>query len=250
MLLSDRMKKYENVTNTRLVPRLPIIVRIDGRAFHTFCRNMNRPYDCFMSSLMLETTKYLVDESNAVIGYTQSDEINLILYNGNPQSESMFDGRTQKLCSILAALATAKFNRRIFDYFDEKNYITSFPVFDCRVFNVPCKSEAVNVLVWRELDATRNSITMAAQSQYSHNELMNKNTDQMQEMLFQKGINWNDYPTFFKRGTYVRRLPYESVIGNVNVIRNKIEELDLPPIQRIVNKIEVIFDNQPPILRD
>lgn len=262
MTIFDRMKDYEKICDYKLVPRLPIIVRVDGRAFHTFCRNMERPYDERMSRCMIETTKYLVEETHAVIGYTQSDEINLILYNENPQAQPFFDGRVQKLASVIASLATVKFAQEYLHQFCQYRH----PSFDCRVFNVPSKTEAVNVLVWREMDAVRNSISMAAQSVYSHKELFEKKTNEMQEMLFQKGINWNDYPAFFKRGTYVKRIPYESTnkyfmysyvgdpkiqLPNTNIVtRHHVEEIDCPRLLSIQNRVDFVFSGEEPILKE
>jgi tRNA(His) guanylyltransferase len=201
--LGERMKLYERIECDRiLIPRLPIYARIDGRCFSNFTRNMKRPYDEAMTRGMIEATRYLVEETHAIIGYTQSDEISLAWYFPEPKSEPLFGGKLHKLTSILAALATAKFNH------DMRAYIRdAFPVFDCRVFNLPNLDEAANAFLWRELDATKNAVSMAASAYFSPKQLHGKSGKEKQEMLFQHhGINFNDYPAFFKRGTFVRRV--------------------------------------------
>ena len=198
-----------------------------------------------------------MEASDAVIGYTQSDEITLILYNsGKPESQVLFDGRVSKLTSVVASMATAKYNVLVPAILPEKHDRLAF--FDCRVWNVPTEQEAVNCLLWRELDATRNSIQMAAQALYSHKQLHQKNTSEMQEMLWQKGINWHDYPTRFKRGGYFQRRvmartftvdeleqlpPLHEARKNPDAMirRQVIEPLDLPPLLNVANRVEVIF---------
>ena len=203
--LGNRMKLYEGIEANRiLIPQLPVVVRLDGKAFHSFTKGLKRPYDERFSNLMIETTEHLVDKTNARIGYCQSDEISLVLYLDDFNSEPIFGGRICKLTSIISSMCTAWFNSRIRAYIPEKENLLAY--FDCRVWNVPNLTEAANVLVWRELDATKNAISMAAQSMFSHKQLQNKNGSQMQEMMHEKGVNFNNYPAFFKRGTYVRRV--------------------------------------------
>jgi tRNA(His) guanylyltransferase len=257
MELSDRMKLYENIgAGQMLVPNLPALIRLDGKAFHGWTRGLRRPFDDRLQFLFDEVVKFLVEESNAVIGYTQSDEITLILYNyAKPETQIMFDGRVAKLTSVLASMATAKFNSLVPSLLPEK----SLAFFDCRVWNVPSEQEAVNCLIWRELDATRNSISMAAQSLYSHKQLHQKNTSEMQEMLWQKGINWNDYPARFKRGGYFQRQlverkftveelgtlpPMHDAHKNPDLLikRHIIRPLELPPLMKVANRVDVIFN--------
>jgi tRNA(His) guanylyltransferase len=264
MQLSDRMKLYEGIGAGQMcIPNLPIIARVDGRAFHTWTRGMQRPYDEPLQRLFDEVTKFLLEETDAVIGYTQSDEINLILYNdGKVDSQVLFDGRVAKLTSVLASIATAKFNALVPNLIPSK--IGRLAYFDCRVWNVPNEQEAVNCLIWRELDATRNSIQMAAQSQYSQKQLQNKNTSEMQEMLWQKGINWNDYPARFKRGGYFKRslverkftadelenLPLQHDARknpDLTIKRHVIQQMNLPPLLRVSNRVEAIFGGAEPI---
>lgn len=261
MELSDRMKLYEAIESDRLlIPSLPIMVRIDGKSFHTWTRDCQRPFDEKIQRLFDATTKFLVDETNAVVGYTQSDEISLVLWNFEiPDSQVMFNGRTQKLASVLSSMATARFNELAPNYFPDK----SLAFFDCRVWNVPNWNEAVNCLIWRELDATRNSIQSAAYALYSNNQLFKKTTSEMQEMIFQKGINWNDYSPRSKRGAYfkrrlierfftteeIERLPPQHEAHknpDLKIQRHVIERLDLPPLLKVTNRYEVIFGSAQP----
>lgn len=222
MNLGDHCKELESQEAMRkALPGLPVMARLDGKAFHTFTRNMKRPYEPRLSSLMVATTSYLVEQLHARIGYTQSDEISLFWYITDPKSELPFGGRYQKLCSVLAGLASAYFNKNLGKFLPEKE--NNVVCFDCRVWQVPSMLEIIDNFVWREDDATKNSISMAAATYYSHKELLNKNSSEKQEMLWQKGINWNNYPPFFKRGIYVQR-------------RNEEKELTQEELSRIPEK--------------
>ena len=220
--LGTRMKEfYEGVPKTRLVRRMPVAIRIDGKAFHTFTRGFQKPFDEVLGRAMRETMKYLCENiQGCVLGYTQSDEITLILVDyQNLNSCAWFDYEVQKMCSIAASMATMAFNKfftKNVNYFEMTHehddtineYCTTLvnaaekgAMFDARCFNIP-KEEVCNLIYWRQLDATRNSIQMVGQANFSHKELQNKNCNMIQEMLFaEKGINWNDYPTYLKRGS-------------------------------------------------
>ena len=223
--LGTRMKEfYEGVPKTRLVRRMPVAIRIDGKAFHTFTRGFQKPFDEILVKSMQDTMKYLCENiQGCVLGYTQSDEITLILVDyQNLNSCAWFDYEVQKMCSISASMATMAFNKafasnvakqskRLYsEYLEEKDasYIDTLEIamnkgamFDARCFNIP-KEEVANLIYWRQLDATRNSIQMVGQANFSHKELQNKSCNMIQEMLFsEKGINWNDYPTYLKRGS-------------------------------------------------
>lgn len=161
--LGDRMKFYEAIEVKRvLMPTLPICCRLDGKCFSKFTKDLARPYDEKFSKIMIDITRYLVEETNACIGYTQSDEISLILYSEDIKSQTFFNGRIQKLNSVLASMATAKLMYLLFTNFPKK--IKELPSFDCRIWNVPSKIEAVNNLIWRQMDCSKNSISMAASS--------------------------------------------------------------------------------------
>lgn len=256
--LSERMKRYEGQTDITLIPNLPIIIRLDGKAFHTWTRGAVRPYDERIQTLFDETTKYLVGLSGAVIGYTQSDEITLILHNcGNYESQLYFDGRHSKLVSVLASAATAKFNSLVPSVYPEK---TERPaLFDCRAWNVPSEDEAVNCLIWRELDATRNSISMAAQAVYSHKELQGKSSLQMLDMLFTKGIDWHKYPDRFRLGGYFKRREVKTTFQEMSSFSDfiydpdakegtsRITKLKLPRMVKIVNRVGVVFGKELPL---
>lgn len=232
--LGDRMKKYEYITRTHLVPRLPVILRLDGKAFHSFTRGFKRPFDEVLISTMQDTTKYLCENiQGCVLGYTQSDEITLVLVDYKKlNSCAWFDNNIQKMCSIAASMATLAFNRffvanlnAFYEFntdidFTEIGYRITFSeedngkyyeaykkaaekgaMFDARVFNIP-KEEVCNCVLWRQNDATRNSVEMVAQAHFSHGVLQNKSQSQMQDMLMlEKGINWNDFPVHQKRGS-------------------------------------------------
>lgn len=204
----DRMKMYEGVeSDRRLMPLLPVIARLDGKCFGSFTHGMNKPFDVGMTWLMQETTKFLMEETQALFGYTQSDEISLVFYSDEFKSQIWFDGRIMKMCSVLASMASVKFNALMEDekFGPNEEFKSKYPVFDCRVWNVPNKTEAANVILWRVQDAVRNSIQSAAQSVFSHKQLDKKSCSDLQEMLFQKGINWNDYPSSFKEGSFFQR---------------------------------------------
>ncbi len=246
------------------MPGLPIMVRLDGKAFHTFTRGLERPYDKRLSDLMVDTTKFLVEQSNACVGYTQSDEISLCLYTDNPNTEPYFGGRIQKLTSVLSSMATAYFNRNLALAIPEK--ADKYAYFDCRVWNVPSLVEAANVFVWRELDATKNAVSMAASYYYSATALHGKHTGEMQDMLFLgHGINFNDYPAAFKRGSYVRRVTREVKFSveeldglpekheartnpDLLIERSVVERVELPKITSIANRVDVLFNGAEPIL--
>lgn len=222
--LGDRMKDfYENRYRFYLTRRMPVIIRVDGNAFHTFTRGLNRPFDADFIRIMQETCKCLcADIQGCVGGYVQSDEISLLLIDyQNIDSDAWFDYNLQKITTLAAAKATVIFNSLIPEiakaYHSFKNdneyYLDKYNLwhskqfkatFDARAFNIP-KEEVCNYFIWRQKDATRNSIQSAGQAQFSHKELNGKSQSDIQEMLFQKGINWNDYSIPEKRGSFVRR---------------------------------------------
>jgi len=219
--LAKRMKTYEAVSKTTLVRRMPVIARIDGKSFHTFTRGFEKPFDEVLMTAMKKTMKYLCREvQGCVLGYTQSDEITLVLVDYKKlDSSAWFDNEVQKICSVAASMATMAFNKYFFygvadfsaypdnsvhsfDLFSAyRKAVAKGAMFDARCFNVP-KEDVCNNIYWRQLDATRNSIQMVGQANFSHRQLQNKSCAQIQEMLFtEKGINWNDFSTDKKRGS-------------------------------------------------
>ena len=229
--LGIRMKTfYEQIPKTKLMRRTPVAIRIDGKAFHTFTKGFEKPFDMVLVKSMQETMKYLCENiQGCVLGYTQSDEITLILVDyKNLNTSAWFDYEVQKMCSISASMATVAFNkafRKEIQNFDKENNLSNFnyfndstneltklhntywtaiekgAMFDARVFNIP-KEEVTNLIYWRQLDATRNSIQMVGQAIFSHNELQYKSCNDIQNMLLTEAdINWNDYPVDLKRGS-------------------------------------------------
>ena len=197
--LPDRMKRYEAVSDITLTRRSPVIIRVDGRAFHTLTRGMDRPFDAEFAVCMSRAAHALVSEvQGAKLAYVQSDEVSVLLTDYDTiQTDAWFGYRVQKMVSVAAAIATIAFEARFRNAFPTQKGI---PLFDASVFTLP-RDEVVNYFVWRQRDAVRNSIQATGQAHFSQKQLHGKNTDEIQEMLFQeKGINWNDTPTQFKRG--------------------------------------------------
>ena len=256
--LANRMKEYEKRNQYYLQKRTPVAIRVDGRSFHTFTKGFKRPFDDILMKSMQETAKYMCENiQGAKFAYVQSDEITIILTDYDTlETDSWFNYRTDKLCSISASMATMAFNRVFVKNVDEWGRLT-FPnwdeggtneevdvdllklndayqraigkgaMFDARCFNIP-KEEVTNLIYWRQLDATRNSIQMVGQANFSHKELQNKSCNDIQDMLHeQKGINWNDYPTVCKRGTAIIYVNYQNPqsLTNGDIIKGwKIDE--------------------------
>jgi tRNA(His) 5'-end guanylyltransferase len=241
--LGNKVKKYEAAgTSATLMPGLPTLARMDGRAFHTFARNLAKPFDSRMSLSMVETTKYLVDTFNADLGYTQSDEITLYWRNLEVEKELYFGGRIHKWISSLAASCSISFYKNTCIYLGDKANET--PTFDSRVWQVPNEHVALESILWREMDANKNAISMAASSVFSEKELNGKNSKERIQMLHEKGIDFDKYPSFFKRGTFVRKrkllteltekeleqIPVQYRPENKIVTRSKIVEINVPKL--------------------
>lgn len=228
--LGDRMKEnYENRAKTYLVRRMPVIIRLDGKAFHTFTKGLKKPYDEIFHNTMNATMKYLCENiQGCKLGYTQSDEITLLLTDYDTlDTDAWFDNNVQKICSVSASMATMAFNKFLLQEItrydmewkcsftpqsvqiqnEHREYISNLnekahkgAMFDSRCFNIP-EDEVINCFIWRQQDATRNAIQMLGQCNFSHKELQGKSCNDIQDMLMlQKGINFNDMPTEFKRG--------------------------------------------------
>lgn len=225
--LGDRMKNnYENISRYYLTRRTPVIIRIDGKAFHTFTRGFKKPFDDILVKSMQETMKYLCENiQGCVLGYTQSDEISLVLTDYTElTTDAWFGNNLQKMCSVSASMATLAFNKAFNDnivkYIDGRldagrgitddlteytkiliNARNKGAMFDSRAFSIP-KEEVCNYFIFRQQDATRNSIQSVGQANFSDKELHKKSTKDIQDMLMtQKGINWNDYAATLKRGS-------------------------------------------------
>lgn len=210
--LGDRMKGYEIVSGTKLMRRTPVILRLDGKAFHTWTKGLNRPFDPDMAAWMGQTLKYLVDNIQcAVFGYTQSDEISILLRDYDRlNTEAWFDNSVQKMVSVSASMATARFNEVV----RARKPDRPLALFDCRAFNLP-REEVTNYFIWRQNDSTRNSIQALGQHCLGHKKCQNLSNNQVLDALMglDPPVNWNDLPTHFKRG-----LCYNKASGEVDVI--------------------------------
>lgn len=223
--ITKRMKEYEGVSQNKLTRRMPVVIRIDGKAFHSFTRGFKRPFDDFLIKSMQYTMKYLCENiQGCVLGYHQSDEISLLLIDYQKlESAAWFDNKVQKICSISASIATMVFNKVFDKKLDEKydvfleawnrsdkeekifesyfNSLSKGAMFDARCFNIP-KEEVANYFYWRQIDAIRNSVQMVGQANFTRKDLHGKSCNMIQDMLMtQKGINWNDFPVYQKRGS-------------------------------------------------
>ena len=210
--LGDRMKGYEAASKSVLPGRLPIIIRVDGKAFHTYTKGLKKgegvAYDKNLEQVMNLVALKLCDEiQGAQVAYVQSDEISILVHGYKKlTSQGWFNNELIKVVSVSAGIASATFTEKSHLIW---NYIKP-AIFDSRAFVVP-ENDVCNYFIWRQQDATRNSIQMLARALYSHKECHLKNGSQLQEMTFQKGRNWNNEPTSFKRGRCVVRVPDEFV---------------------------------------
>lgn len=218
--IGNRMKEfYENRTRYLLPRRTYTLIRIDGKAFHTYTKGLNRPFDSGLMEDMDETAKHLCKNiQGAKFAYVQSDEISILLTDFETlTTDAWFDGNIQKITSVSASMTTSIFNRFRYvryivglpDLFDAKSLFPSKDAqFDARVWTIPSSIEVENYFIWRQQDATRNSILSVAQTLYSHKEMSNKKCNELQEMIFQKGINWNDYSLGEKNGRLIIKETY------------------------------------------
>jgi tRNA(His) 5'-end guanylyltransferase len=222
------MKGYENISRLYLTRRMPYIIRIDGRSFHTFTRNFEKPWDLIFTYVMLDTAKYLCENIEGVkIAYWQSDEVSFLLTDyDNIDTQAWFDKNIQKIVSISAGMASMFFNKK----FEDTVWLnTEFPIsndmmevykkacwkaiFDSRVFTIP-KEEVCNYFIWRQQDATRNSVQGLAQSNFPHKQLYGLNTSKLQDkLLLEKNINWNDCLIWQKRGACIIKENYTIING-------------------------------------
>ncbi len=243
--LGDRMKGYENISRAYLTRRVPIIIRLDGKAFHTFTRGLDKPFDKSLMKIMQLTMHYLCSNiQGCVFGYTQSDEITLVLTDyATIKTDAWFGYNVQKMASVSASMATVEFNHlfrkefedMVLEWTPDRKDLTTFEnrlamlkdkqfkaCFDARCFSIPV-DEVCNCLIWRQQDATRNSIEAVGQANFSHKQLMGKSCNEIQDMLFkEKGVNWNDFPTDCKRGSACYRVVSEEEIDDPRNPGNKI----------------------------
>lgn len=246
--LAERMKGYEKRNRYYLQRRMPVILRLDMRAGHSFTKGFKRPFDEVFIKSMQNTAKYLCENiQNCKLSYQQSDEITLLLVDYDKlNTDCFFDYRVDKLCSIAASMATMVFNKFFEKYVNEYrfskwdgiskyedgtwgyiqtllNAVDKGAMFDARCLNIP-KEEVTNNFYWRQLDASRNSIQMVGQANFSHKELQNKSCNDIQDMLMtQKDINWNDLPIYQKRGSCCIKTE-ETITEDITIIKNRFGE--------------------------
>jgi tRNA(His) guanylyltransferase len=225
--LGDRMKSfYEDRSQHMLMRRAYTVIRVDGKAFHTYTRGLKRPFDEELMQDMDITAAHLCKNiMGAKLAFVQSDEISVVITDFDDlTTQGWFDMNLQKMCSVSASMATSAFNRaRLL-----RPPTPRWAEFDSRAFQLPNLTEVENYLIWRQQDATRNSISAGAQALYSHKQLHNVSSADKQELMHQKGVNWNDYPSACKRGRCVVRVSYEKDTDNGPVIRSEWRSVDTP----------------------
>lgn len=265
MKLSDRMKDLESLEAGRCPASrgFPIIVRLDGRGFSKWSRPLKgkgKPYDNRLCEIMADVAMMLVHESKARIGYTQSDEITLVIHEPDEEKTLYFSGRFQKICSVLASLASVLLNDEVRARIPE--LAGHVACFDARAWAVPSESCATEVLLWREMDAVRNSVSMAAQAHFHHSQLAGVKTQQMKDMLLEQGVSWDSYPASFKRGCYVQKRSFEEAISpdvlakipegirpppGATFERSRVVRVSMPPFISVGNKTDVVFRGHEPM---
>jgi len=266
--LGDRMKAYERrETDHRFMNFAPVIARMDGRNFSNWTKGLERPFDKDLSQVMIEVARRLVAETGARIGYTQSDEITLVLMVDEIERKMMFDGKAQKLCSVLASMTTSFFMLECMGRRDSELALRALrgPQFDARVFQVPTRFEAANAVLWREIDARKNSISMAARTNHEQRDLQGRSGMEMIAMMSAKGYDYHALPDFFRRGSFLQArsrseaLPAEvlermGVDGDHGeravVTRRSIERIDMPAFSTVSNREAVIFEGAEPETQD
>jgi tRNA(His) 5'-end guanylyltransferase len=250
--LSIRIKEfYENRTRYYLPRRTYTVIRVDGKSFHSFTRGLEKPFDNGLVYDMDETAIYLCKNiQGAKLAFVQSDEISIILTDFDKiTTDAWFDGNIQKMVSISASMATSKFNqlrtsRKILSNgnisFEDFSNL-KLAEFDSRVFTIPALVEVYNYLIFRQNDTVRNSISSVAQSLYSHTELEKKNQSDMQEMCFQKGVNWNDFDPKVKNGRLIIKIEEEKMINDETIARNEWKSVAAPTFTKDKTILENIF---------
>lgn len=212
--------KEEYEDNTRFNPILPIIVRIDGRNFSKFTKDLITPYDERFSELMIEVTKILIDETDSNLAYTQSDEINLIIWNKDIYKQVYFSGKIQKIISVISSVTTGNFNEL------RKKYLPNYKeskicYFDCRAFQVNDTEDITKYLIWRRSDAFRNSLFRICREYYSSKELLNKSNKDRIELLNKKNINLRSFNPYFLQGIYLKKVKVLKDLSSIDNIPEK-----------------------------
>lgn len=261
--LGDHQKKFELEAAGRvLMPGIPVLARLDGRHFSTFTAGLKRPFDDRLTLCMQETAKALMHEFACDLAYTQSDEITLCWLNRDVTSQVIFGGRFQKICSSLAASASVRFNVEVRT--NIRGYEQRVPTFDCRVWQVPNLKVAAENFLWREMDATKNSVSMAISSYEPHRGVLGLKTKERKQLLLEKhNVVWEDYPNSFKRGTYFKKFKEEKFLTQEElsmipskyrpggkVFRSVIRELCFPKATSVTNLADVLFLDKPPVIAE
>lgn len=241
--LAARQKRFEALAIGReLMPGIPVLMRLDGRAFHSFTRGLKRPTDPDLKACMLNTAMELCEKFHCDLAYTQSDEITLVWWNTDAEQEFQFSGRTEKLVSLVAAQCTVSFFKQLQKHLPEK--AKQHPTFDARIWQVPNDYFVIENLLWRQDDAVRNSITMAAQAHYSQKQLHGVNRGRQLDLLRDKGINWaEDYDEHFKRGIFAKKFAYVHVLSDVEW--NRIPEKHRPEGKTVTRRRVMSFGVSP-----
>ena len=259
--LGDRMKAYEaKVTEEYLDMGTPMYARIDGRAFHTLCRGLKKPFDSDFVDVMHETCRHLVKETGANLGYVQSDEISLGWTN---PSRAPFEGRMFKLTSVLASMAGASFMKNALSFGSGEIWSRAqyyVPTFDCRVFNLPSVEELVNAFIWRQNDCIKNAVSSIANSLFSVNELNRKNQAEQKEMIRAKGHPFESYPEHLRIGAFFKRVNVLKAVdpeiapkikeefrhvnenGEWCVMRSEVQMVQLGRITELEDRAKILFD--------
>ncbi|MFO0649236.1 MAG: tRNA(His) guanylyltransferase Thg1 family protein [Polyangiales bacterium] len=266
--LAERMKALESAEALRRLPPGTIAVaRVDGRSFSRYTRDLARPFDPRLSRLMIETARALTHEAGAVAGYTQSDEITLVMAPVSDEAQVYFDGRIQKMTSQLGAQATAMFHHLLAEHLPEKaaaRTLTSLPTFDARVWSVPARADAIDVLRWRQMDGVRNSVLMTAYAEMGHAAMQEKTVRVLRGLLRERGTPWEALPEYFKSGTFLirrtvrRRFTAEELDAlppkhaarrdpALEVERAELAERTLPDLDGITNLEAVVFEGAEPV---
>ena len=226
-LLEVRMKTYEAVTTeTKLIERLPIYARIDMRAGHTWCRGLQKPFDQNYAAAMRGATKYIVEETGAVVGMTQSDEASFVWLD---DTKVPFGTRLFKLQSVLASMFTAAFMRQYINANMPDMIMKCLPSFDCRVLNMPSLTEAANMITWRSMDSVKNSITLLALEYFSNKQIHGKNGEEKIRMLTEKGVDYFALPEEYRIGAFFRRETYKKTLSSEELAK-------IPEKQRVLDE--------------
>lgn len=244
--LGDRMKDYEQRAFRPLLRRVPLLLRLDGKAFHTWTKGLERPFDGNLKNCMnYAMIKTCSEIEGARLGYCQSDEISILVCDYQDiGTQAWFDYRANKIESVAASMCTAAFNHACLTYLPEQYKKKGPAIFDARAWNLP-KEEISNYFLWRQRDCEKNSVSQLAMAHFSHKQLMGKNGGQKQDMLMlEKGINWNDLDTVYKRGAAAFRV---SVQINEATRSKWVVDLDMPIITQDRAYVERWVEDNPPL---